>query len=119
MTGQVTEWVPVETTEGPARMRADNGSLLIHGLLWSYLTPAMWEAMKATGDRLLAGERGREAEAAGMPEPRYCHVCRMAGNDDSKLGRDVVRNVEGAPPEGLLADVCENGHVFEIKDEEE
>lgn len=49
---------------------------------------------------------------------RYCPTCHSAGNDDSRLGRDVVHNVEGAPPEGLLADVCEAGHAFAIENEE-
>jgi hypothetical protein len=43
----------------------------------------------------------------------------MAGNDDSRLGRDVVHNVEGAGPDGIEADVCENGHVLAIEDDEE
>lgn len=51
-------------------------------------------------------------------DPRYCGTCHSAGDDDSRLGRDRVFNVEGAGPEGLLADVCDNGHVFEIKNEE-
>ncbi len=50
---------------------------------------------------------------------RYCPTCRRQDNDDSRLGRDVVFNVEGAPPEGLIADVCEQGHVFPIENEEE
>lgn len=49
---------------------------------------------------------------------RYCPVCRRQDNDDSRLGIDRVHNVEGAPPEGLLAEVCEQGHVFAIGNEE-
>lgn len=52
--------------------------------------------------------------------PRYCTTCRLAGNDDSRLGRDVVHNVEGAGLEGILADVCEAaGHVFPVETEED
>lgn len=47
---------------------------------------------------------------------RYCPVCRRAGDDDSRLGRDRVFNVEGAGPEGLEAEVCERGHVFPVGD---
>lgn len=51
---------------------------------------------------------------------RYCPVCRRQGNDDSRLGIERVHNVEGAPPEGLLADVCEAaGHVFPVNSDEE
>ena len=50
---------------------------------------------------------------------RYCPSCAKRGNDDSLLSRDRVHNVEGAPPEGLEADTCEQGHVFPIDDEEE
>lgn len=52
-------------------------------------------------------------------DSRYCPVCRRQGNDDSRMGIERVHNVEGAPPEGLLADVCESGHVFEISNSEE
>jgi hypothetical protein len=53
--------------------------------------------------------------------PRYCGTCHDAGNDDSRLGRDVVHNVEGVSPDGIEADVCEAGHVFPVinSDEEE
>lgn len=60
------------------------------------------------------------AAGAAEGEPRYCAACRIAGNDDSRLGRDVVHHLEGAPPEGLLADVCEAaGHVFPVGDSED
>lgn len=50
---------------------------------------------------------------------RYCPVCRRQGDDDSRMGFERVFNVEGAGPDGILADVCENGHAFEIKAEED
>jgi hypothetical protein len=51
-------------------------------------------------------------------EFRYCPVCNRQGNDDSRLGIERVYHVGGAPPEGMLADVCEQGHVFAIEDDE-
>jgi hypothetical protein len=190
MTGQVTQWVPVDTQDGQARIRGDYGSVLLDAGAWSYFTPSQWEALTAKGAALLAGMLGRraagiagesggrvpgdfaadvagtfpfpdqapavdamtgeewasvsrvlrempgwypvlracweqalaEAEAAGQDEPRYCPTCSASGNDDSRLGRDRVFNVEGAGPDGLLADVCEfAGHVFPVinSDEEE
>jgi hypothetical protein len=66
------------------------------------------------------GDHGHAAGGAGSDvDFRYCPLCRIAGNDDSRMGAERVFNVEGAPPEGLLADVCENGHVFPIKNEED
>jgi hypothetical protein len=64
-----------------------------------------------------AGKRHEPArEDAG---DRWCPECRRLGDDDSRLYRDRAHNVEGAPPEGLEADVCEQGHVRVIEDEEE
>jgi hypothetical protein len=53
------------------------------------------------------------------PEFRYCPVCARQGNDDSRLGVERVHHVEGAPPEGLLADVCEQGHVFPLGNDDD
>jgi hypothetical protein len=50
---------------------------------------------------------------------RYCPLCRIAGNDDSRMGTERVFDVEGAPPEGLMADVCENGHAVPVGNENE
>jgi hypothetical protein len=60
-----------------------------------------------------------EPERSASVEFRYCPVCRRQGNDDSRMGIERVWNVEGAGPEGLIADVCENGHVFPIENEED
>lgn len=59
----VSDWVPVETLDGTGQMRADSGALHVADFSWACLTPAQWEAAKATGDRLLAGARGRKMVA--------------------------------------------------------
>src|SRR5256885_11448653 len=59
----VTEWVQAETQDGPVRIRADYGKLLVQDMDWVYLSPAQWEALKEKGDQLLAGARGRKALA--------------------------------------------------------
>jgi hypothetical protein len=75
MTSQIGEWIPVETTETPGKVRADHGALHLAGMSWAYLTPVQWEALKEAGDRLVAGMLGRKAvelaeaaEAAGALE---------------------------------------------------
>jgi hypothetical protein len=58
----VTAWVPVETldTTTGARIRGDYGTLHVDGLGWSYLGPSEWAELKAKGDAILAGMRGRK-----------------------------------------------------------
>jgi hypothetical protein len=60
MSEQITGWVPVETMDIAGRVRADHGALHLDGLSWAYLDAAQWEALKVTGDRLMAGIRGRK-----------------------------------------------------------
>lgn len=59
----ITEWVPVETQDITGRIRVDHGALHLDRLTWAYLSAAQWEALKAEGDRLLAGAQGRKAVA--------------------------------------------------------
>lgn len=71
MASQVTEWIPVETMGIEGRVRADHGALHLDRMSWAYLTPAQWEALKAAGDQLVAGIRGRKvlelaSEAGGV-----------------------------------------------------
>lgn len=73
LTVNVTEWVQVETLDGSGQMRADSGTLHLADLSRKHLTPAQWEAAKATGDRLLAGARGRKAVALAVD-----YVTRLA-----------------------------------------
>lgn len=80
-------------------------------------SPGKWRGV--ADEDVLAELDRRYAEMAAEAahgETRYCSTCRMNGDDDSRLGRDVVHNVEGAGPEGIEADVCENGHVFPVSD---
>lgn len=62
----ITEWVPVETQDITARIRVDHGALHLDRLTWAYLSAAQWEALKAEGDRLLAGARGRKMLALAV-----------------------------------------------------
>jgi hypothetical protein len=80
----VGEWVPIETRDITGRMRADNGALHVDRLMWAYLSAAQWEAAKATGDRLMAGIRGRKV---------------LALADGTMALFDLSSDVEGCLPE--------------------
>lgn len=110
----ITEWVPVETQDITGRIRVDHGGLHLDRLMWAYLSAAQWEALKAEGDRLMAGAQGRKAlalatEAIGMawfagqvdamfPDPEKAPgVDRMTDADWAHIAR-VLRDLPGAYP---------------------
>src|ERR1044071_9424732 len=61
----ITEWVPVATrdTTSGAKIRGEHGDLRFDLFGWSRLGASQWEALKAKGDAILAGMRGRKAIA--------------------------------------------------------